>query len=88
MWKTVYSILRIFEVHKHWHYDRLPLNFIHVHMEGVKSRVWWWGKGSFLPSALVKVRGILLGNRENTLKIQVQDTNNVPPLKQCSTKAN
>ena len=50
-------------------------------MENVKSRAWWWGKGSVLPSALVKVRGILAGNRENTLKIQVQDTNNVPPSK-------
>ena len=87
IWKTVYSILRISEEHKHWHYDRLSLNFIHAHMENVKSQAWWWGKGSVLPGALVKVRGILAGNRENTLKIQVQDTNNVPPSKQCFTKS-
>ena len=33
-------------------------------MENVKSQAWWWGKGSVFPSALVKVRGILSGNRE------------------------
>ena len=48
-------------------------------MENVKSQAWWWGKGSVLPSALVKVKGILARNWENTLKIQVQDTNNVLP---------
>ena len=25
-----------YEEHKHWHYDRLPLNFIHAHMENVE----------------------------------------------------
>ena len=83
-----YCVLRISEEHKHRHYDRLPLNFIHAHMENVKSKAWWWGKVSVLPSALIKVRGILARNWENTLKIQVQDTNNVLPSKQCFTKAN
>ena len=83
-----YCVLRISEEHKHWHYDRLPLNFIHAHMENVKSQAWWWGKGSVLPSALVKVRGILARNQENTVKIQVQDTNNVLPSEQCFTKPN
>ena len=65
-----YWVLRISEEHKHWHYDRLPLNFIHAHMENVKSQAWWWGKRSVLPSALVKVKGILAGTREIPLKFK------------------
>ena len=58
-----YCVLRISEEHKHWHYDRLPLNLIHAHIENVKFPMWWWGKDGVFPGPRVKVRRIRGRNR-------------------------